>query len=57
MAHSLGESAERYVRSRGMNMGLQIALCASCVGLVSFVVLRALGTLFTRYHLLFLLRF
>ena len=57
MAHSLGESAERYVRSRGMNMGLQIALCASWVGLVSFVVLRALGTLFTRYHLLFLLCF
>jgi hypothetical protein len=27
MAHSLGESAERHVRSRGMSMGLQIALC------------------------------
>jgi hypothetical protein len=51
MAHSLGESAERHVRSGGMSMGLQVA------GLVSFVVLQALGTLFTRYHLLFLLRF
>lgn len=41
-----------------MSEGPQIAsLCASRVALVSFVVLQAVGILFTRYHVLFLLRF